>query len=73
MLGQRVRKLREANGWTQMELAERTGLSNQSISMIELGKRGAKNPPLSTIQILARAFGITVDELVAEPEPQEVA
>jgi transcriptional regulator with XRE-family HTH domain len=56
-----------------MELAERTGLSNQSISMIELGKRGAKNPPLSTIQILARAFGITVDELVAEPEPQEVA
>lgn len=44
----------EPLGWTQKELAERTGLSAQSINLIINGKRGIT---AETAVLLAREFG----------------
>lgn len=56
----RVRKHREARGWTQAELAEAAGLSTIGVRQLESGKR---NPSLETIGRIADALDITVDEL----------
>lgn len=68
MLGQRVRELREAKGWSQEELARRVGLNPKTIYNYEAGARGVKEPPLSTVKALANALNVTLEELLAEPE-----
>jgi transcriptional regulator with XRE-family HTH domain len=68
LIGQRVRTLREARGWSQRELARRVGLTSKTISNYERGERGVKEPPLSTVQALAEVFGVTVIDLLGEPE-----
>ena len=45
-------------GWTQAELAERTGLQRSHIARLEAGKYGATIDVLSAI---AGALGVTVD------------
>lgn len=57
-----VRSLRKAHGWTQIELAQRSGIAQGMITNIETGKQA--NPTHSTLQRLARAFEISVDELL---------
>ena len=37
-VGNRVRELREAKGWTQAQLAEKVGVARQSIISIEKGR-----------------------------------
>ena len=69
-VGTRVRKLREARRWSQIELGERAGVSNQIISRIE----GARvEPKLSTLELIAAALGTTVSELLADRAAEEVA
>jgi transcriptional regulator with XRE-family HTH domain len=58
-----LRKLRTARGWSQGELADRIGAHITHISRVETGKY---NPGLEFVINAARAFGITVDELVSE-------
>lgn len=38
VLRNRVREARQGKGWTQRELARRTGLSRQTLSAIEAGR-----------------------------------
>lgn len=52
--GRKVRQLRLANGWTQEELAEHTGLHPTYIGSVERGKR---NIGLDNILKIARALG----------------
>lgn len=52
--GQRVRDAREARGWTQEDLAEKTNMDRTYIGGIE---RGERNPSLLNINKLARALG----------------
>lgn len=59
--GNRIRKLREQRGWTQVYLAEHTGLGSVYISQLENGK---KEPGLRTIEILAIGFGLTPSQLL---------
>jgi len=59
--GQRVRRLREAEKWTQEELAERSNLHRTYIGSIE---RGERNLALLNIQKLAKAFGLTLAKLL---------
>lgn len=47
-------------GWTQVYLAEHTGLGSVYISQLENGK---KEPGLRTIEILAIGFGLTPSQL----------
>lgn len=57
-LGERVRKEREARGWTQPYLAEVVGLDSSTINKIELGK---SRVPRNFLRIAA-ALGIEEDE-----------
>jgi len=62
-------KLREArlnSGYSQTELAERAGVSQASIAMIETGARVSPHP--RTLRKLAGALGIEVRELRDDPE-----
>jgi predicted ATPase/transcriptional regulator with XRE-family HTH domain len=55
--GDRLRRLREAAGFSQEELAERAGLSANAISALERGER--KRPYPDTLRRLGEALGLT--------------
>jgi len=65
-LARNVKKRREELGMYQSELAERTSLSKQYISLIEQGIK--KTPSLTTLKKFAKIFGCTLDELIAEDD-----
>jgi transcriptional regulator with XRE-family HTH domain len=56
-LGSRVRLLREAKGWTQEVLAERSGLDRSYVAGIEAGLR---NPSVKALAKIARGLGTTL-------------
>jgi transcriptional regulator with XRE-family HTH domain len=60
--GQNVRAARKARGWTQEELAERSGLAPVQISRIERGKREIR---LSSLLRLMGALEANADALLA--------
>jgi predicted ATPase/DNA-binding XRE family transcriptional regulator len=60
--GARLRRLREAAGLTQEELASRAGLSTRGISSLERGER--KHPHPHTVRSLADALGLADYERV---------
>ncbi len=49
--------LREARGWTQRDLAQRSGLHRRTIMRIEGSDTGQSHPGAQTLDALARAFG----------------
>ena len=59
----RLRELREWASLSQMELAERSGVSRATIADLELGKRGARP---KTRRKLAKALGVEPWELVSD-------
>jgi len=59
--GQRVRKLRQKRGLSQVEMAHRFGIDRGHISDLE---RGKKNVCLPMLEVLSKGFGITVSELM---------
>jgi transcriptional regulator with XRE-family HTH domain len=60
-LGQRLQRLRELATLSQSELAGRAGLSVRSIQNWECGRR---RPKLDAMLALARALGVSVEQLV---------
>jgi XRE family transcriptional regulator, regulator of sulfur utilization len=60
-MGKALKKLREAKGLSQAELAERADLSREYVNKIEAGKY---DPPLSTINALAKALGVKAGRLL---------
>ena len=60
-MGIRLLELREKRGWTQTELSAVSGVSQQFISAVE---RGERVPNVYIALKLARALGVTVEELV---------
>lgn len=62
ILAGNMRALREARGWSQEELADRSGLHRTYISGVE---RQARNPTLAVMSAVATAFEISLAELVA--------
>lgn len=65
----RLRRFRfEAQEMTQQELAERVGVTRQTILSIE---RGNYNPSVELALRLAGAFGTTVEELFSLAEEKE--
>ncbi|QUW83948.1 helix-turn-helix transcriptional regulator [Streptomyces mirabilis] len=57
-----VRRLREAQGLTLEELAERSGMSFRGVLYIEHGQR---NPSLTTLLNLARGLKVSPSTLLA--------
>jgi transcriptional regulator with XRE-family HTH domain len=66
-VGEEVKRLRQAKGWTQEQLAVYAGSSQPTVNLLEAGKR---NPSASTLEKLARALGVEVVDLF--PKPQEL-
>ncbi|MDQ2809318.1 MAG: helix-turn-helix domain-containing protein [Chloroflexota bacterium] len=62
MLGDIVKAQRSARRWTQRELAQRAGIGQAHISMLERNRVPA--PGLDTVQALAGAFGLPVNALL---------
>ena len=60
--GKRIRALRERRGWTQVYLAQHSGLGSVYISQLEHGK---KEPGLRTVKILADSFGLSVARILS--------
>jgi transcriptional regulator with XRE-family HTH domain len=60
-LGERVRQLREARGWSQEGFAHEGGLGRSFAGAIE---RGEKDIRLSTLLKLARALGVSLSQLL---------
>lgn len=60
-LGQTIARLRKEKGMTQLQLAERMGVTDKAVSKWE---RDLSSPDLGTMPKLAEAFGLTVDELM---------
>ena len=65
----RLRTLRQARGWTLDDLAARAHVGASTISRIETGQRRLAVDQLVT---LARALGITVDDLLADDDGDDV-
>ena len=55
-----IRELRQARGWTQLELANRLGITPSSVYNWESGKF---EPKASQLRALARAFGVSMDDI----------
>lgn len=64
-VGPRLRELRRKREVTLAELAERTGIAASTLSRLESGNR---RPTLEQLLPLARAHGVTLDELVDAPQ-----
>lgn len=63
-VGPRLKRLRVHRDITLADLAEQTGISISTLSRLEAGLR---RPTLVQLLPLARAFGVTLDELVDAP------
>lgn len=64
VVGPRLRRLRQRRDLTLSDLAETTGISISTLSRLESGLR---RPTLEQLLPLARAHGLTLDELVDAP------
>jgi transcriptional regulator with XRE-family HTH domain len=63
-VGPRLRALRRQRGTTLAELSAATGISVSTLSRLE---SGARRPALEQLLPLARAHGVTLDDLVDAP------
>ena len=59
--GERIRQLRQARGWRQIDLAEETGMHENYVSDLE---QGHKEICLRMLQSVAGAFDMTPSELL---------
>ena len=59
-----LKKLRQKKGWSQEKLAREAGISYNTLIKIERG--GIKNPKLETLIKLAKALGVSIDELIGK-------
>lgn len=62
----RLRLLRAERGWSQAELAQRLGVSRQTVNAIETGRY---DPSLPLAFGLARVFGMAIEEIF-EPDAE---
>ncbi len=64
--GQRLKQYRKAKNMTQQELGEKIGVSDKTVSRWE---SDGGLPDVSTLVPLARALGVTVDDLLDREKP----
>ena len=57
---QTIRELRQARGWTQLDLANAIGVTPVTVFNWE---RGKYEPKASQLRALARAFGVSMDAI----------
>jgi len=62
-VGERIRKLRRAKGWRQIDLAQHSGVHEVHISDLE---RGVREVGLRTLQKLAEALDTSVGKIMKD-------
>ena len=67
-LGTTIRDIRKAKGYSIMKLKELTGLSKSTISEIENDK---SSPTTATLEKIAKALDISINELFEDKELQK--
>ncbi len=67
--GEIIRKYRRERDLTQEELAQDIGISSQSVSKWE---RGEGYPDIMLLPVIARNFGVTIDELFGNDKTDEI-
>ena len=60
--GDTIRSLREARGWTRMELATRAGVGYWTVVKYEQGR--SQKPEYNTLRRIADALVVTTDDLL---------
>lgn len=68
-IGENITRLRKEKGWTQAELGEKLGVSNQAVSKWE---SGMTMPDVMLLPTLADTFGIYIDELFSREVKTEI-
>jgi len=65
----RIRRLRfDRNEMTQQDLAEKVGVTRQTINAIELGKY---SPSLEVAFRIARVFGVPLEDVFSYPQTDD--
>lgn len=67
LLGEKLRSLREAAGFTQQEVATELGVSYQTYFRWEQGKT---EPSFTELCQVARMFGKTPNDFATDPDPE---
>lgn len=65
-IGKTIATLRRANGWTQVALAEKLGVSDKAVSKWE---NGGGYPEITQLPTLAEIFGVTIDYIMTGKSP----
>ncbi|MDD3654819.1 MAG: helix-turn-helix transcriptional regulator [Desulfotomaculaceae bacterium] len=65
MKNHKLKRLRQARGYTQAKLGSELGVARDYINMIENGRR---TPGLALAKRTADFFGVTIDELFFSPD-----
>jgi transcriptional regulator with XRE-family HTH domain len=65
-LGEQITHYRKLRGWTQTDLAEKLDVKPSHISRWENDK---VRPHSDTLQAIARALGVSIDELTSGSQP----
>ena len=60
-IGENIARFRKLKGWTQAELGEKIGVSNQAVSKWE---SGSSDPSTTNLLALAKLYGICAEELL---------
>ncbi|MCW3836482.1 helix-turn-helix transcriptional regulator [Sphingomonas canadensis] len=64
----RLRVLRAERAWSQQDLAERLGVSRQSVNAIETGRY---DPSLPLAFRIADVFGLKIEDVFANPSRED--
>ena len=68
ILADKIIEERKKNGWTQEDLAQKLGVSRQSVSKWE---RGDGLPDITVLSNMAELFGISVDDFISSESPKK--
>lgn len=65
----KIKKLRENHGLTQIDLAKKLGVTQRTISYYETGKG---QPNIDILNLLAKTFDVSLDYLLLESEKSDI-
>ena len=69
MLSLNIKNLRAKRGWTQRDLAKKSGITHATILKLESGVND--NPTMKTLVALSEVFDVKIDELVNGKKPRK--
>lgn len=61
-IGEKIKKVRNDKGLTQEELAQKANISY--ITLVKIEQEKVENPTMKTLQKIAKALEISLDEIV---------